>query len=250
MFRIARGLRASASLPRKEVQADTGMCKHSGYPLEGSRGDVSIAYGLTDAHNHPEGRQRVGYRPRGFFLKKYERPADEVNRAKLVWHLSFVGLMYPYAASARAFLGLLGWCWTQNKADQALGNVEVDVSEVGPGSMRTIIWRGKPIFLYHRTQAAIDAARETPISKLRDPATDEERAPVDPEWLVVLGVCTHLGCVPILNQGDYGDVGGFLCPCHQSHYDSAARIRRGPAPENLHLPPYQITRPGVIYLGD
>lgn len=242
MLRLARVLRGVPSIPKAEVAADLGICKHSGYPIEGSRGDLSLVYGQTSAHTDPEGRMRVGYKPRGYFIKKYERPAEEVNRAKVMYHVSIYGTAYVYMAAARSFAGILGWSWTQNKADQALGNIEVDVSEVGPGTMRTLVWRGKPIFLYHRDQKAIAAARATPLSKLRHPATDEQRAPVDPEWLVVLAVCTHLGCVPILNQGDYANEGGFLCPCHQSHYDSAARIRRGPAPENLHLPPYTIPR--------
>ena len=132
----------------------------------------------------------------------------------------------------------------------ALSSIDVDLAQIPEGSQVTVKWRGKPVFVRHRTQAEIDAARATPLDALvdgnartgNDPAaaaTDENRA-IDPEgrYVLMMGVCTHLGCVPL---GDgAGDFGGWFCPCHGSHYDTAGRIRKGPAPENLHIPEYEV----------
>ena len=129
---------------------------------------------------------------------------------------------------------------------QALSSIRVDVSGVEVGTQLTVKWRGKPVFIRRRTQEEIDAARAVELSALPDqidrndnkpglPASDENRT-LDEEgqWLVMMGVCTHLGCVPL---GDgAGDFGGWFCPCHGSHYDTAGRIRKGPAPENLPVP--------------
>jgi ubiquinol-cytochrome c reductase iron-sulfur subunit len=100
----------------------------------------------------------------------------------------------------------------------------------------TIKWRGKPVFIRHRTQEEIAEANSVSVAELRDPQTDADRVK-QPEWLVVLGICTHLGCVPI---GEAGDYDGWYCPCHGSHYDISGRIRKGPAPLNLEVPPYEI----------
>lgn len=131
---------------------------------------------------------------------------------------------------------------------RALASVEVDVSAIQPGQAITVPWRGKPVFIRNRTPEEIEAAKQTPVEELRDPiarndnaaadapATDENRAPAGKEnYLVLVGVCTHLGCIPLGQQGDFG---GWFCPCHGSHYDTAGRIRKGPAPENLHVPVY------------
>lgn len=116
----------------------------------------------------------------------------------------------------------------------ALAKVEVDMNNIPEGKNAIIKWRGKPVFVRHRTQEDIDDAKAVDIAKLRDPQKDEDRAK-RPEWLVMLGVCTHLGCVPI---GEAGDYGGWYCPCHGSHYDGSGRIRKGPAPLNLEVPEY------------
>ena len=141
----------------------------------------------------------------------------------------------------------------------ALASVNVDVSGLEAGSQMTVKWRGKPVFIRRRTEAEIADARGTDVSELADPiarnaniedgapATDENRT-LDGagEWLVQLGVCTHLGCVPL---GEAGDFGGWFCPCHGSHYDKAGRIRKGPAPENLPVPTAGFVEDGVIRLG-
>lgn len=129
---------------------------------------------------------------------------------------------------------------------QALSSIRVDVSGVAPGTQLTVKWLGKPVFIRRRTEDEIAEARNVDVSSLPDPearnanladgteATDENRAMgEDGEWLIQIGVCTHLGCVPL---GDAGEFGGWFCPCHGSHYDTSGRIRKGPAPRNLDIP--------------
>ncbi|MBX9698265.1 MAG: ubiquinol-cytochrome c reductase iron-sulfur subunit [Thermoleophilia bacterium] len=132
----------------------------------------------------------------------------------------------------------------------AMATIEIDLSPIGEGQAVTAMLRGKPIFVRHRTAAEIQAARATPMSELKDPAPDQARVQRD-AWLVLVGVCTHLGCVPlgqraIDNRGDYG---GWFCPCHGSHYDTSGRVRKGPAPTNLPVPTYTFISPTQIRVG-
>ncbi|GAB0139031.1 hypothetical protein EsDP_00007248 [Epichloe bromicola] len=127
----------------------------------------------------------------------------------------------------------------------AMAKVEVDLNTIPEGKNVIIKWRGKPVFVRHRTQDEIDAANKVNVSSLRDPQSDEDRVK-KPEWLVMLGVCTHLGCVPI---GEAGDFGGWFCPCHGSHYDISGRIRKGPAPLNLEIPEYDFPEEGKLVVG-
>ena len=132
----------------------------------------------------------------------------------------------------------------------ALASIEVDVSKIAEGQSITIKWRGKPIFIRHRTDSEIEEASGVSQDELRDPEGDDVRAQ-KPEYLVVLGVCTHLGCVPLGQKvGEVrGEYGGWFCPCHGSHYDSSGRIRKGPAPLNLEVPPYSFLSDQVIRIG-
>lgn len=123
----------------------------------------------------------------------------------------------------------------------ALAKAEVDLTSIPEGKNVTIKWRGKPVFIRHRTAQEIQEAQAVPMSELRDPQADADRVKT-PEWLVVLGICTHLGCVPI---GEAGDYDGWYCPCHGSHYDISGRIRKGPAPLNLEVPPYEFSEDGT-----
>jgi len=118
----------------------------------------------------------------------------------------------------------------------ALAKIEINLSDIPEGKNMVFKWRGKPLFVRHRVQDEIDTVREVPVETLRDPEKDEDRIKED-KWLVIIGVCTHLGCVPIANAGEYG---GYYCPCHGSHYDASGRIRKGPAPLNLEVPEYTI----------
>ena len=125
---------------------------------------------------------------------------------------------------------------------KALASTEVDVSNIQPGQSITVLWRGKPVFIKRRTNEEIEKARSVDLKELKHPEKDEERAK-NPEWLVMLGICTHLGCVPL---GDKGDYNGWFCPCHGSHYDTSGRIRKGPAPTNLEVPKYEFVNSNTI----
>lgn len=127
----------------------------------------------------------------------------------------------------------------------ALSSTEVDISQVPEGQAITVLWRGKPVFVRHRTKAEIDKARSDDKADLKDPQPDSARVK-KPEWLVMVGVCTHLGCVPL---GQKGDFGGWFCPCHGSHYDTSGRVRKGPAPKNLDIPQYAFLSDGLIRIG-
>ncbi len=173
-------------------------------------------------------------------------------------------LYYATAGAGTVAAGAAAWTLVNQmnpSADvQAMSSIQVDVSGVETGTQLTVKWLGKPVFIRRRTPEEIEAARAVSLDELIDPiarnpnlsgeepAIDENRALDETgEWLVQIGVCTHLGCVPI---GDgAGDFGGWFCPCHGSHYDTAGRIRKGPAPENLHIPVAEFLDDTTIKLG-
>ena len=128
---------------------------------------------------------------------------------------------------------------------KALASTEVDLSQIQPGKAITVLWRGKPVFIKRRTSEEIAEAKKVNLEDLKHPEKDEDRAK-NPEWLVMLGVCTHLGCVPL---GDKGEYGGWFCPCHGSHYDTSGRIRKGPAPTNMEIPKYEFVNTNTIKIG-
>lgn len=132
----------------------------------------------------------------------------------------------------------------------ALGTIEVDLSPIALGQSVTVSWRGMPVFIRYRTEDDIAQAREVDISTLPDPQADEDRV-VEAQWLIQIGICTHLGCVPLGQSAadPKGDFGGWFCPCHGSHYDTSGRIRRGPAPRNLDIPEYAFIEDLRIRLG-
>jgi ubiquinol-cytochrome c reductase iron-sulfur subunit len=125
--------------------------------------------------------------------------------------------------------------------------IEVDLAPIADGQDIKVFWRGKPIYIMHRTKKQIEEAQKTPLGDLKDPATDASRVKEGhDQWLVVIGICTHLGCIPIAHEGNYD---GFFCPCHGSQYDSSGRIRQGPAPANLPVPPYAFLSDSKIQIG-
>lgn len=141
----------------------------------------------------------------------------------------------------------------------ALSEIEVDVAEVAEGQSITAKWRGKPVFIRQRTAREIEASKAVQLADLKDAAarnanlpddaeaTDANRAAAGKEaWIVMVGVCTHLGCIPLGQSGDYD---GWFCPCHGSHYDTAGRIRVGPAPENMAIPPFSFTSDTIVRIG-
>jgi ubiquinol-cytochrome c reductase iron-sulfur subunit len=128
----------------------------------------------------------------------------------------------------------------------AAATTDIDISNIAEGQIITVKWRGKPIFISHRTPKEVQEAQAVSLSDLRDPATDESRVQ-KPEWLILVGICTHLGCVPLSNSGPFE--GGYFCPCHGSVYDASGRIRQGPAPYNLALPPYKFVSDTKVTIG-
>jgi ubiquinol-cytochrome c reductase iron-sulfur subunit len=174
-------------------------------------------------------------------------------------------LYYATAGSGAVVAGAAVWPLVNQmnpSADvKAQASIRVDISAVEPGTQLTVLWQGKPVFIRSRTEEEITAAREVDMSLLVDPraenanltdaespATDANRAlSEDGTWLVTMGVCTHLGCVPLDHQGDFG---GWFCPCHGSHYDTAGRIRKGPAPRNLPIPIVAFVDEVTIQLGE
>ena len=172
-------------------------------------------------------------------------------------------LYYATAGAGAIAAGAAGWTLINQmnpSADvQALSSIQVDISGVAEGTQLTVKWLGKPVFIRHRTPAEIEKGRADDSAALIDPLAENANKPGEPaldanrtldeegKWLVMIGVCTHLGCVPI---GDgAGDFGGWFCPCHGSHYDTAGRIRRGPAPQNLHVPVAAFVNDTTIQLG-
>ena len=166
------------------------------------------------------------------FLKLLTGAAAGIGAASLAW--PFIDSMAP----AKDVL--------------ALSSIEVDLAPIAEGQGITAVWQGKPIFLRHRTADEIKEAQKTPLKDLIDPATDASRVkPGKEQWLVAIGICTHLGCIPLGNKASdpRGEYGGWFCPCHGSQYDTSARVRHGPAPANLALPPYAFTTDTKIKIG-
>ena len=132
----------------------------------------------------------------------------------------------------------------------ALATVEVNISDIPKGEAKTVMWQGKPVFVRHRTAEEIEEAKDVDVQSLSDKQSDADRVQ-RPEWLVTIGICTHLGCVPTGQKMTEarGEFGGWFCPCHGSHYDTSGRIRKGPAPKHLPVPPYEFVSDTVIKIG-
>jgi ubiquinol-cytochrome c reductase iron-sulfur subunit len=170
------------------------------------------------------------------------------------------------ATGSMAAVGAAALTWpfidqmNPDASTRALASIDVDVSAIEPGQAITVKWRGKPVFIRNRTDREVEEARAVELSELKDPtaendnlatgapATNENRSAGEgrENWIVMIGSCTHLGCVPV---GTAGDFGGWFCPCHGSHYDTAGRIRRGPAPRNLEIPIFEFTSDTTIKIG-
>jgi ubiquinol-cytochrome c reductase iron-sulfur subunit len=163
-------------------------------------------------------------------------------------------LLYATTAVGAVGIGLAAWPFIHSMnpaADTlAVSTTEVDLAPVAVGQAITVTWQGKPVFVRHRTAAEIEAARAVKLEDLRDPQTDEARVK-KPEWLILVGICTHLGCIPLGQKSSdpRGDFGGWFCPCHGSHYDTSGRIRKGPAPLNLRVPNYTFLTDTSVRIG-
>jgi len=201
-----------------------------------AQGLESIKAGDVEEFNSHDGIMERATRDR--------HSADPTNRAFTYFVLG--GGRFLYATTVR-MLVIRSIAQLSASADvMALAKVEVDLTKVFPGTTLTVKWRGKPIFIRNRTPSDIAEATKDDKAELKDPAADAGRVK-KPEWLVLIGVCTHLGCVPLSNSGNFG---GWFCPCHGSHYDKSGRIRLGPAPLNLDIPPYEFIDDKHILLGN
>jgi len=178
--------------------------------------------------------------------EKCRKPLDRFDPTKRAWHYMVVGMSSAIALTGgRMFVYRFVQFWSAGRDVQATGTTEVELQKIPEGSTATIKWRGSPVFVSNRPQWAIDAARAVDHTTLRDPQKDEDRVQND-KWLVMMGVCTHFGCVPLPGQGDFK---GYFCPCHGSHYDTSGRIRKGPAPSNLPVPKYKFAGEDTLLVG-
>jgi len=193
-------------------------------------------------------QQRPGleqYNSSDDFINRFQRSAEEGD-SRPATYLTLGVAKGIYAGIARATVMKLVAQMSASADVLALSSIEVDISKFAEGTNTTVKWRGKPIFIKHRTPAEIALAQQDDNADLRHKETDASRVQKD-KWLVVIGICTHLGCVPIPGAGDYP--GGFFCPCHGSHYDASGRIRKGPAPLNLEVPTYKFLDDKTIFIG-
>jgi ubiquinol-cytochrome c reductase iron-sulfur subunit len=191
-------------------------CRASGPPAGDKKG---LAIVTTQVSTEPTRRD---------FLYIATGAVAAVGAAATVWPL--VAQMNPDAATIAAG-----------------APIEVDLTPIAQGQDIKVFWRGQPIYIMNRTPKQVEEARAVAMSDLKDPQSDQDRTKDGHEqWLVVVGICTHLGCIPIAHEGKYD---GFFCPCHGSQYDSSGRIRQGPAPANLPVPPYQFVSASKILIG-
>lgn len=183
-----------------------------------------------DQHKVDGYRKKEGSDNRTFHYFMMSNPRFLITSGTRLFVLQFLNTLSP---SARVL---------------ALASIEVDIGAIPEGKTVTLKWRGKPVFIRHRTAGEIDIENAVPVESLKDPAPDSTRYIENKsDYVVLLGVCTHFGCVPVVDAGDVK--GGFFCPCHGSHYDTSGRIRRGPAPKNLEIPKYRYISPTTIVIG-
>ncbi|KAK6461454.1 ubiquinol-cytochrome c reductase iron-sulfur subunit mitochondrial precursor [Scheffersomyces coipomensis] len=203
----------------------------SGSALKSSIRSLSTTSSVLSSYKHPD------------YTTYLNNKSDDASRNLTYFMVGSMGLLSAAGAKStvEAFLSSMA-----ASADVlAMAKVEVKLGAIPEGKNVIIKWQGKPVFIRHRTADEIEEANNVNIKTLRDPQNDADRVQ-KPEWLVMLGICTHLGCVPI---GEAGDFGGWFCPCHGSHYDISGRIRRGPAPLNLEIPAYDFTDDETLLVG-
>jgi ubiquinol-cytochrome c reductase iron-sulfur subunit len=221
-----RAASQASSVPMRALSTSTALCAASS----------SSSYS-SPFNGHSKGTQIPDF-------SKYKVGSNEESK-KLFSYFTVGALGAVSAAGAKSTVQEFLVNMSASADVLALAKVEVDLSSIPEGKNVIIKWRGKPVFIRHRTEAEIEEANSVNAQSLRDPQTDEERVK-KPEWLVMLGVCTHLGCVPI---GEAGEYGGWFCPCHGSHYDISGRIRKGPAPLNLEIPQYEFPEDDKLIIG-
>eukprot|EP00542_Grammatophora_oceanica_P009020 CAMPEP_0194041728 /NCGR_PEP_ID=MMETSP0009_2-20130614/13580_1 /TAXON_ID=210454 /ORGANISM="Grammatophora oceanica, Strain CCMP 410" /LENGTH=228 /DNA_ID=CAMNT_0038685329 /DNA_START=60 /DNA_END=746 /DNA_ORIENTATION=- len=206
-----------------------------------SRANVSQTFARSLSTK--EAMHELGSVDHGYTDDRLDKVAEPERRA--FTYLMLSGVRFAYASFARVLVVKFVASMSASADVLALASAEFDLSEIPEGSTITVKWRGKPVFIRHRNADEIAGETGVPLAHLRDQETDDDRTH-QPKWLVVLGICTHLGCVPLSNAGEYN---GWFCPCHGSHYDISGRIRKGPAPLNLEVPPYKFVEDEKILIG-
>ena len=170
-----------------------------------------------------------------------DKPDKKTNRRDFLFTASYTVGADGLGATIWPFIAQMN----PDRSVKALATTEVDISQIEPGKSITVLWRGKPVFIKRRTESEISEAESVSLNELIHPEKDQDRVKKS-EWLVMLGVCTHLGCVPLADKGEYN---GWFCPCHGSHYDTSGRIRKGPAPTNMEIPKYEFVDSNTIKIG-
>lgn len=204
-------------------------------------GSCQVRYAHTDVLNIPDFND---YRRQS--TKDSTQPATSTDGTRRAFtYLMTVGGSVAGAYGGKNMVTKFVSSMSASADVLALAKIEVKLAEIPEGKNMTFKWRGKPLFIRHRTAEEVAVEEAVDHTSLRDPQHDTERVQ-KPQWLVIIGVCTHLGCVPISNAGDYG---GYYCPCHGSHYDASGRIRKGPAPLNLEVPEYQFVSDSTLVVG-
>jgi len=180
------------------------------------------------------------------YYEKVRKPRERIDPTKRAVQYLVLGTTRMMAVTFGR-MAILRFCqyWSAAADILAMSTTEVEIGKIPVGTTYVAKWRGSPVFVTHRSPEAIALSKADDGADLRDPETDAERCP-DPEWLIAKAVCTHFGCVPIAGQGAFG---GYFCPCHGSHYDHAGRIRRGPAPLNLPIPPFKFLDADTVLIG-
>jgi len=244
---VANAAAASAGQP-----AVTPLTSYSmGKLLSGRDGQLRVSSGIgasTQVRSYHAGN--VDVPDFSYYRRSTTKDPTSNNKATADTRQGFSyvlagGLGVAGAYSAKSVVNQFVTSWSASQDVLALATIEVKLGDIPEGKNMTFKWRGKPLFIRHRTAEEIAECRAVDPSTLRDPQADEERVK-DAEWLVILGVCTHLGCVPIANAGEFG---GYYCPCHGSHYDASGRIRKGPAPLNLEVPVHEFLDEGTLLVG-
>ena len=170
-----------------------------------------------------------------------DKPEKKNNRRDFLFTASYTIGAVGLGATIWPFIDQMN----PDSSVKALATTEVDLSQIEPGKSITVLLRGKPVFIKRRTESEISEAQSVKLEELKHPEKDQDRVK-KPEWLVMLGICTHLGCVPLSDKGEYK---GWFCPCHGSHYDTSGRIRKGPAPVNMEVPKYTFIDDNTIKIG-
>mmetsp|Transcript_18140 Transcript_18140/g.20309 ORF Transcript_18140/g.20309 Transcript_18140/m.20309 type:complete len:260 (+) Transcript_18140:27-806(+) len=225
----------AATTVASNAQAVQKECEEAGHLLPKFRAEKNDPDWIPDGSNYDN---YLDYN-----MMNPDERADSTGR--VFTYMALGGTRAVYSSLARLAVIKFIHSMSASADVMAFASIEVDVSKVEVGTATTVKWRGKPVFLRHRTQQEIDQAVADDDAQMIDPQTDAERFP-DPKWVIVIGVCTHLGCVPLNKAGDYG---GWFCPCHGSHYDTSARIRKGPAPLNLEIPDFTFISDTVVRVG-